>query len=276
VKVAIKGVLPKAQQAQVVVEHQIQRSSKNQTLTLGDTRICIQVLTNLLLNAIAFSERGSSVLFEACPEASGVRFVVQDQGPGIPLSKRSRIFARVRSTREGGAGIGLSHSKALAERYAGELNLVDSVHGARFELLWPWNAIPSATPSKRRPLVGLEGQKVLLVEDDAAVLILLETTLGNRGVHVTCARTSEEFYEALAGGPFDAALVDLSPISGEVETALQLLKQQNKKLNLVVISGSVLALPDEVSGLVNAWVRKPFDLSEIVEVLMPQSVAPPA
>jgi len=87
----------------------------------------LQVFANLLSNACKFSKRGGTVSLEVVPEKNMVRFLVRDNGPGIPDSFRSNIFkpfsqADSTDTREkGGTGLGLSICKQLVERMGGEI-----------------------------------------------------------------------------------------------------------------------------------------------------------
>ena len=93
-----------------------------------------QVLTNLVSNAVKFSERGATV--RAAVEARGahVRLSVADQGPGIPPAFRTRVFQRFAqadgadSRRKGGTGLGLSICKAIVEEHGGTIGF-DSEEG---------------------------------------------------------------------------------------------------------------------------------------------------
>jgi signal transduction histidine kinase len=84
-----------------------------------------QALRNLLRNAIEHTETGGLVRLEARQAAGVVAFAVDDDGPGIPVGDRARIFDRFhrvdasRSRRDGGAGLGLAIVKAVAEAHGG-------------------------------------------------------------------------------------------------------------------------------------------------------------
>ena len=109
----------------------------------------VQVLRNLLANAMSFSPpRGSITLF-ARREGRRIRLSVADQGPGIPPDKLDAIFDRFYTERPAGekfgthSGLGLSISRQIVEAHGGRLfaeNLTDpdgSIRGARFTLLLP-------------------------------------------------------------------------------------------------------------------------------------------
>jgi len=114
----------------------------------------------------------------------------------------------------------------------------------------------------------LSGTRVLIVEDDAHVTMLLETALGARGAVVTVARDARELEQAVADGEHDAALIDLSPIASDVEGAVAALRQRSPQAALVFISGSALGLPEALEEEGVRWVRKPFEVGELVEAVL--------
>ena len=248
-----------------------------------------QILTNLLLNASAMSPPGSIVRLDASPSPDGERviFSVTDAGPGVPPERRSALFHAGISTREGGAGIGLRHASALARSLGGELILADSDEGARFELSWPvvlesvrapYEVFASMASSERRPPLRplpLDGMRVLLVEDDAAVVELLDTALTARGAAVVSVRHHRELDLALSSGRFDAVLFDISPIQDDVRSAVARVRDASEGLRVVMISGSAAAPPALPEGWIDAWVRKPFEVGEIVQTIAPPSPPSP-
>jgi two-component system, NtrC family, sensor histidine kinase HydH len=108
----------------------------------GDAGKLIQVLLNVLLNAVQFSPAGGQVTV-ACHErelAHG-RFalvIVRDQGPGIAAADRERIFDPFYSTREGGTGLGLAIASRLMDEHGGYVELASGPSaGAEFRLYFP-------------------------------------------------------------------------------------------------------------------------------------------
>jgi CheY-like chemotaxis protein len=235
-----------------------------------------QVLTNLLLNALAWTPRGSRVLLEVQADAKSAVLIVQDEGPGVPAGQVSTVFGGT-SAREGGAGVGLKHARALSRAAGGDLDLLVNAagRGARFQLRWPRidPVIPRAPMSAPRPAI-LAGTRVLVVEDDGDVAALLESALGARGAQVVVARTADELAHR-AFDRHDAALIDLSPIADDVVGAVELLRRGSPDVALVFISGSAAGLPDEVDGARVRWVRKPFEVAEIVAALT-ETRSPPS
>jgi CheY-like chemotaxis protein len=228
-----------------------------------------QVLTNVLLNAIAWTPSGGRVTIEPDADAVVATVVVEDEGPGVDPKKARRIFQGF-TAREGGAGVGLKHGRAVARAAGGELELLPQAasSGARFRLRWPRleQSHSRAPLSAPRPAV-LAGTRVLIVEDDADVATLLEGALGARGAHVVVARTAGELAQH-AGDKHDAALVDLSPIAHDVRGAVDVLRKGSPEVALVFISGSAVGLPEGLESERIRWIRKPFEVSEVVTALL--------
>ncbi len=226
-----------------------------------------QVLTNVLMNALAWSPPDSQVTLELSLEGSTMAIFVTDQGPGVALSQAGRIFEGSTS-RVGGAGVGLKHARAVARAAGGELELVAETparEGACFRVRWPCAKPPAAPHSSPRAAV-LAGTRVLVVEDDADVATLLESALGARGAHVVVARNAAELAQR-AQDDHDAALVDFSPIAHDVAGALDLLRRGSPDAVIVFISGTAAGLPEGLDEGIR-WVRKPFEIGEIVAALL--------
>jgi signal transduction histidine kinase len=98
----------------------------------GDRHRVIQALTNLVENALRETPAGGQITLGASaePHGGGLRFSVSDTGPGIPLEDRERLFDRFWqvSRRGGGAGLGLSIVKGIAEAHGGTVG-VETAHG---------------------------------------------------------------------------------------------------------------------------------------------------
>ena len=229
-----------------------------------------QILTNLVLNALAYAPAGSAVDITTTVEDERCTILVADDGPGIAPARREGIFLGD-SLRPGGTGVGLRHSRALARVWGGEVELVlHEGRGARFLLTWPRvDAVPRPPVSVSR-VSELAGLRVLIVEDDLAVTQLLETALEARGADVTIATTAAELTTSLAGAPYDAALVDLSPIAGDTSGALAALRARCPEATVVLVTGNADATPDVLRADPRALVelvRKPFEVREVLAVL---------
>ena len=81
-----------------------------------------QVLTNILMNALAWAPPDSRVTVELVADEGGVGVTVRDEGPGVAPGQKDWIFDGATS-REGGAGVGLKHARAVARAAGGDLDL---------------------------------------------------------------------------------------------------------------------------------------------------------
>ena len=97
-----------------------------------------QILGNLLRNALQAVKSGGRIRVRTAAASQGAEAVVEDDGPGIPAELRSRLFAPFATGREGGTGLGLRISRALAEEAGGTLEPLEGGPGARFRLHLPF------------------------------------------------------------------------------------------------------------------------------------------
>lgn len=119
---------------------EIQLDSKEPLPARGEERAIIQIVVNLIGNAIRHSPRDASVTLAFARTDGTASVTVSDQGPGIQAADQQRIFERFERAdeQEGGTGLGLAISRRLARSMGGEVTL-DSAPGAgaRFTLTLP-------------------------------------------------------------------------------------------------------------------------------------------
>ena len=122
---------------------------------LADHERVIQLLVNLLDNAVKFTRRGGSVRLAAAAEAGCIRFGVSDTGTGIPAGQLDNLFTRdwqVRRADRRGVGLGLWIAKGIVEAHGGEIG-VHSVEGAGSTF---WITLPIAAELADRPTASPE------------------------------------------------------------------------------------------------------------------------
>lgn len=259
---AARGVEQEAARKEAVVSLRI-RPEAHQA-RVKDARAALQILTNLLLNAIAMGSR--SVVIEARLHSGEALIDVVDDGPGIDESRHETIFDGAPSSRPGGAGLGLRHARSLAREKGGELSIEPVSRGAHFQLAW--QVAPPRSGVVRPMGSSLAGLSVAILDDDEVVLDLLMTALEARDVSVHRARTTHEFDSILARERLDAALLDLSPIAeGGLLPLLRRIRESSPDNATILISGSAAGIPDQADGWAAAWVRKPFELGEVLSVI---------
>ncbi len=253
--------------AQVIV------SGDDATAKVAGSLDVAQVLTNLVMNAIAYSPRGGKVEIALSVDDAAMTIVVADEGPGVEPARRESIFEGD-TTRPGGTGVGLRHSRALARAWGGDVVLVPrraaapaATPGASFRVTWPRaDAMPRPPMSSAR-LTDFSGVRVLVVEDDAAVTQLLEAALEARGAAVTIATTADALKAALENHTFDAALVDLSPIAADPGGAVASVRARCPDAPVILVTGNADRMPDSIATSSVELVRKPFEVREVLSVL---------
>jgi signal transduction histidine kinase/CheY-like chemotaxis protein len=196
------------------------------TLVSGDPGRLRQVLTNLLGNAIKFTDRGEVSLDISLAPDDGlgtaekirnVRFAVSDTGIGISAEQRERLFqpfsqVDTSTTRRfGGTGLGLAISRQLVDLMGGDIGL-DSApgHGSTFWFSLPYAAEVEQPRIARRELSGLH---VLIVDDNATNRTVLEHQLASWGMSHESAADGPAALVALHASatamPFELAIVDM-------------------------------------------------------------------
>lgn len=134
--------------------HLEQRVAEPGLLVLADRERILQVLSNLLGNAIKFTPRGGRVTLSAERSGGDVVFASTDTGPGISDEHLPHVFERywrygARGTK--GTGLGLFIAKSIVEAHGGEISVASSPgRGATFRFTLPL-AVPDATPARRAP-----------------------------------------------------------------------------------------------------------------------------
>lgn len=190
----------------------------------GDPIRIRQVLTNLISNAVKFTDEGEIVVSvrDAREEggAAALRFTVRDTGVGIPTDKQQIIFQEFeqadRSTTRthGGTGLGLTISKRLVELMGGTLT-VHSVprRGSEFAFTLPLEAAAERVSVRRPTDVHMEGRSFLIVDDNATSRRILREALAlAEASEVVEAPTVDDALAAVASRAddeaFDAILLD--------------------------------------------------------------------
>ncbi len=132
---------------------------------LADRERALEVLTNLLDNAIRYSPAGATVTVEVAAVEQMVRFSVRDEGPGILPSDRQRVFERfytVDRSRGGddtGTGLGLSIARHIVSRLGGEIWVADTAPGAMLSFTLPRiEAVPDSAPEPATEAEELAGE----------------------------------------------------------------------------------------------------------------------
>ncbi len=179
---------------------------------VGDPARLRQVLINLAGNAVNFTQNGGLGVSVSPAGNGSLRFVVEDTGPGIPVTAQAKIFeefeqAEPLATRSGGgAGLGLAIARRLVAKMGGALALEESSEsGSRFAFTLPAGA---GAASHLRPF---EGQSALIVAASRFEGPFLARYLEAAGARTHIAANGAEaraFLETAGAKPPELAIVD--------------------------------------------------------------------
>ena len=194
------------------IELIIRRAGDVPAMINGDAGRFRQIVTNLLGNAVKFTESGHVVTTLAgCPcDDGGVRLdlIIEDTGIGIPADKLDTIFeqfSQVDSSstrRHEGTGLGLAISERLAKLQGGTISVTSTEGlGSAFTVSLPFQV--ASTSSRRKPLpVNVEGARVLVIDDNEvnrAILLEQITEWGFEGVAAPDGETGLAILDAALG-----------------------------------------------------------------------------
>lgn len=245
---------------------------------VGDPLRIQQVLTNLVGNAIKFTERGNidivAELRSSKDKNVEVQFMVRDTGIGISERQQAQLFQAFSqadasiSRRYGGTGLGLVITQNLINQMGGEISLTSRLHqGSTF-----WFAVTfQATNMPIAPQIdtsSLLGKSVLLVEPNMPAAAIIEQQLTRVGMNVT--------YQAqLADNPdrFDIVLLNLPPNIQHDQSQLFSMIQQGLTLSPQLILGlpsTELALAENLIKLYPIQcIAKPIVRRKLIQLMLP-------
>ncbi len=200
---------------------------------LGDPGRMQQVMTNLVSNAIKFTDAGGRIVVSVRREGAEVAIDVADSGAGIDADFLPFVFDRFRqadsssSRRHGGLGLGLAIARQLVELQGGRITVASpgAGSGATFTLHLPIQSgeeldaaggadAPAAAASLSEGAVDagggeLAGLLVLVVEDERDSLELVQQVLSETGARIVSATSGPEALRAIAGDRPDILISDI-------------------------------------------------------------------
>lgn len=237
-----------------------------------------QVLSNLLTNALKFTETGSVSMYVHIGKQADqkLQFVITDTGIGIPAALHQRIFKpfvqadNSNTRRFGGIGLGLAISQRIVHAMGGSI-VVDSMpgRGSTFTVTIPLN-LPQATLSQTAlPTEGFLGT-VLVVEDVEINRIILCQMLGKMGIEVVEATNGQEAIEKFCER-LNLVLMDVHmPVVDGLAAAAEIRKKDNDhRIPIVAVTAAVME-EDRQSCLkagMDDFLAKPVSLASLSAML---------
>ncbi len=196
-------------------------------IRLGDEKRLIQILHNLIGNALKFTDRGEVRVEIDCADRDAIVIRVSDTGIGMSQAEIARAFDEFSQGMGGsrrshvGTGLGLPIVRRLARLMGGDVALT-SVQGQGVTAR-VWLKVPvldrAAERSDDNGSLRLPGIRVLAAEDNATNRIILHSMLQALGVEAVIVEHGSEALERFRGEDFDAVLLDIAmPVMDGIET----------------------------------------------------------
>ena len=253
-------------------------------MVIGDPGRLRQIMTNLIGNAIKFTERGEvSVtvrVLKENPKRVSYYFSVLDTGIGISADRQERIFdsftqADGSTTRRfGGTGLGLTISRQLTELMGGEIGLHSTPgQGSEFWLEMAFQKQLSPISLQSTVSQDLAGVRVLVADDNATNRFILREMLTSWNCRLVEAASGNEALSAIslsANDPFDCVIMDLHmPGMDGLQAARAIrLDRRHSNLPILLLSSSGFVPTDtETASLYAAVLTKPVRTSPLYNAL---------
>jgi signal transduction histidine kinase/DNA-binding response OmpR family regulator len=269
-----------------------------ETIQTDPTRLR-QILTNLVGNALKFTERGSIRMFvQLAPSTDGVsrlQFRITDTGAGMTPEQAKNLFTAFQQadssiTRKfGGTGLGLTISKQFAQMLGGDITVASQVGaGSTFVVevaTGPLDAVRLLDAPKQEIRRATEqptvpGQlpkfsgRVLLAEDGLTNQQLISLYLKEQGAEVTLADNGKIAFEkveaaAKAGTPFHLILMDMEMPEMDGCEATRRLRNHGYKLPIVALTANAMSADRDMcmTAGCNAFATKPIDWPRLLELV---------
>jgi signal transduction histidine kinase/DNA-binding response OmpR family regulator/HPt (histidine-containing phosphotransfer) domain-containing protein len=247
-----------------------------------------QVLTNILGNAVKFTDQGEVAMHISVGQREGhdaqLICAVRDTGPGISPEDQAKLFQSFSqvdgsSTRKfGGTGLGLVIARSFVRLMGGDITLVSCVgEGSTFSCTLQVKVVEEV---KREEFRGPRGRRVLIVDDAASTRNVLEEQLVYWGMRCNTVENAEQallcIEQALfEGAPYDLALIDAALPDEQGLTLARAVVQSPAAMPIVLLTpgpGSIPELDDAVGRL--PTLPKPLRTSDLYDRLMDAFQAP--
>ncbi|SMO62285.1 PAS domain-containing hybrid sensor histidine kinase/response regulator [Solitalea koreensis] len=254
-------------------------------LLIGDPSRISQIISNLIGNAIKFTEEGGvTISIKNGPleyEYANLIFSIKDTGIGIPEEKINYVFelftqASSETTRKfGGTGLGLAITKRLLELMNSEIKLVSKEgKGSEFSFcikLRKYQGAQLNSLNSREPvnIPNLEGIRILIAEDNKTNRIVIEQFLSKWKASLDFVHNGIEAIEKISINDYHVVLMDLlMPEMDGYEATKKIRKMKGPKyqrLPIIALSASALSeVRNKVFNVgMNAYLTKPFNPTEL-------------
>ncbi len=249
------------------------------------------MLSNLLNNAIKFSDRGvvrvKVQVDRLDTQEAVIRTEIHDQGIGFDIKEFERLtrpFEQADNTatrRFGGSGLGLAICKRLTELMGGELFVtsvpqVGSTFGFTLRVQTVFAHADAATAGLSSEAVSLQGKKILVVEDNKLNQHVIKALLSKMQADVLLVDNGQMAVDAvLVDSSIDLVLMDIHmPVMNGIDAAVAIRQLPGPASRLPIVALTAGALPEDEQACMeagmNEFLSKPVDVPKLRQVLARQ------
>lgn len=255
---------------------QIVSDIQGELTALADRQKLLQVILNLLSNALKYGPVDSTVQLKAYQKDDRIVIEVFDEGAGIPKALKQRLFTAfdrlgAEQSKIEGTGLGLALSKQLMTAMHGSIHVADDKSLFWIELNTatlqeqPVHPSPMVTTQENAAL-SKRKKTILYVEDNAGNRALVEAVI-KRHLHLKlfCASTVREGKIMLSEIEPALIIIDLHLPDESGEVLVEYVKSRPNMMNIPIIILSADAMPDTIKRLEQAgitrYITKPLDIA---------------
>ncbi|GAA4233218.1 hypothetical protein GCM10022291_09700 [Postechiella marina] len=264
---------------QVTIKAEIPEAHKDLVI-ITDSQRLQQVISNLLNNALKFSEKGV-ISFGYTIEHDNLKFFVKDQGMGIPKNKQKEIFERFKqvnyenNAKYGGTGLGLSICKGIVTLLGGYITVSSQLKkGTCFEFTIPLKLTKLKNVKRNNKVFAgknfLKDKTILIAEDDTLIQLLFKIVLKKTGANVLFANTGKSAINLYQNhSNIDVVLLDIRMPEMNGLEAMDRLLEINPDVKIIM--QTAYAMPEERENCFKrgcvGFLSKPVIKEELYEIL---------
>lgn len=228
-----------------------------------------EVFVNIIINALDAMPEGGRLTVTTSVEGDKAVISFADTGCGIPEDMRQRVFDPFFTTKgPEGHGLGLAVAYGIVSRHNGEIEVESELgRGAIFTLKFPLAVIAETTDTRGRVGETARQSYVLVVDDEAPIRLLLSNLVRTLGHKVMMAENGLVALKTLEGASFDLVITDLSMPGLDGWSLAKEIRNRWPETKVMIVTGygemGDAIAPGSDRRMVDAFMSKPFDLSEI-------------
>ena len=246
-----------------------------------------QIVINILINAVKYSNKGDEVNFSFSEEEDGngarVRFVCKDDGIGMSREFQQRMFEPFAQENNEeikaycGLGLGLAIVKKLTEKLGGTISAEsEKGSGTVFEITLPFEYAKATESKAENENYSIKGLKILIAEDNRINMEIAEYLAGEAGAETVPAFDGREAIDIFASSEineFDAVLMDITmPVTDGLEATKRIRaldREDAETVPIIAMTANLFIRDIEkcFSVGMNGYIPKPINEKQMVKII---------